>query len=665
MQIKVITHSDPILHQVIVLGDKFSKTVGHLPQVAYEDYAHRGGILVAVENESLMGHVLFRPLKRTSQIKIAQLCVDNQYQGVGVADKMLEWIIKKYDDSYAEIQLTCRADYKHASQLWKRNHFYPLSEKPGRGKAPSRLIIWSFRLSKPNLFTTQVQTKVAAVVDLNIVTRTRDINDIVDYPSNPIRYLYNDNLVSEVDFYHANESYHELLNDPDTNRRNETRRILDQFYKLKPHRVRADEIFHELCQIAPPNSKNDHADRRQLSETIANNIEYFITTDERLKKAFKDKINHLNVEILTPTEFIIRFDQIQNKSTYLPRNLGGMRIEYRRLRDHEIDVCIDQFYDSNIERKAEFKSRFKNLITHRDNISKIVLSDRNILAVIIYKIENEVLSVQLLRISDFKNKYVLFNQIISQLVNDSIENLCRELTIDNSWIDGEMRVLLTNRYFRVQGNRSYKVVLFGVRSRINVLNELSRHEIDSELNSYELERLIYPGKIDGLEINNLIIPIRPYWAGQLFDSSLSNETLFGAKEALIWNRSNIYFRSTRPDIECVPSRILWYASSSTKYSSRTKSIIGCSYIEDVSIDYPKDLYKKYKSLGTYEWHNIKDLCSGDLTKKIKAIEFSDTEVFARPISLDTAQKVLGKPHTFPSPLRISGEKFLELYNLTQ
>lgn len=73
----------------------------------------------------------------------------------------------------------------------------------------------------------------------------------------------------------------------------------------------------------------------------------------------------------------------------------------------------------------------------------------------------------------------------------------------------------------------------------------------------QMERMFFPLKIRELEIPTYIIPIRPYWAGQLFDNVISSENLFGAEPDKLWSIENVYYRHTMPITERAPARILW------------------------------------------------------------------------------------------------------------
>jgi hypothetical protein len=180
----------------------------------------------------------------------------------------------------------------------------------------------------------------------------------------------------------------------------------------------------------------------------------------------------------------------------------------------------------------------------------------------------------------------------------------------------------------------------------------------------ELEHRFFPLKFSDLDIPYYIIPILPYWAGQLFDINISNSTLFGANPEKLWNFENVYYRHTRPINEIAPGRILWYASKDNDIN-RSQSIIATSYLNEVMTDKPKILFLKNKHFGIYEWRNIYELCNKDIEVPIRVLRFSHTELFYNPIKYQTIQQILvnhgRKKNTFSSPVRINMHIFCKIY----
>ena len=148
----------------------------------------------------------------------------------------------------------------------------------------------------------------------------------------------------------------------------------------------------------------------------------------------------------------------------------------------------------------------------------------------------------------------------------------------------------------------------------------------------------------------------------MFDKSIAGENLFGANVSKLWNVENVYYRHIKPITEKFPLIILWYASSG-KGTIRHKAIVACSYLDEVFTGLPKELFRMHKHYGVYEWEHIYDLCDKNINNPIRALKFSQTEVFKSPVKYSTVIKILGKNNTFASPVEIPTSVFTQIYNL--
>ncbi len=164
-----------------------------------------------------------------------------------------------------------------------------------------------------------------------------------------------------------------------------------------------------------------------------------------------------------------------------------------------------------------------------------------------------------------------------------------------------------------------------------------------------------------------IIPIKPFWASQLFDKLAASQMIFGANPEKIWNHENVYYRNIKPVTEKYPARILWYVSSQVSYS-RQKAIVATSYLDDMTIDKVKSQFRKYKKFGIYEWKDIYELAKFDIENEVKAIVFNNTEVFQKVIPFDKVTEILLlngylKRNTFTSPLEVNKDVYKSVYEL--
>ena len=117
----------------------------------------------------------------------------------------------------------------------------------------------------------------------------------------------------------------------------------------------------------------------------------------------------------------------------------------------------------------------------------------------------------------------------------------------------------------------------------------------------------------------------------------------------------------------MPARILWYVSGSDKSCSRSKSIVGSSYLTEVRTGKPKELFRLYKHYGIYEWKHVYELCDKNIENNIRALKFCHTEIFEKPVSYAEVQKVLvkhrRKRNTFASPVLVSESIYFDIYQL--
>ena len=86
------------------------------------------------------------------------------------------------------------------------------------------------------------------------------------------------------------------------------------------------------------------------------------------------------------------------------------------------------------------------------------------------------------------------------------------------------------------------------------------------------------------------------------------------------------------------------------------------------ISWRQDLFRRFKRYGIYEWEHIYKLCGGEKDEDIRALKFSHTELFKRPVSYATAQQVLAKngyktPNTFAGPMQVNKDVFFDMYEM--
>ena len=673
MIIEFIDDKNKFFSDVKILGKKNSSTLGFMPEGGFDDHAKKRCIIIAIDNEALCGYIMYREVPRYSRISIVHLCVDCKYRGKGLTKLLLDALRLKYENSYNYhgILLSCRDDYKAASNMWQKYGFVPRDEVRSRSMENHSLKKWWYDFNRQDLFslTNTTTSKISALLDANIIIKLRDSANTYEPTEDP-RCIMADWLIEETELYYAPEMYNEIDRDANKQRAIRTKQLLSSFVEAKYSIERAKQSAYELSAIIQGKTDNDISDRKQLATCIAAEIKYFITFDKGIIAA-KDKIESLyDVDIITPQEFVVTIDKLVHKETYSPKNLQGAVLHtVSKLSSEKIEVCIDDFW----HRKGEDKKSFRNLVFRIINSSNYTIdtikNQENCIAFFAYAMGDDNISIPIIRVKEYAKEHTVFMGVIENMISLAIKENKMEILVSESQLSEEQKVILTKFGFLFDSCIYKKYVCCDVICKDDISSYMESRGINisildskNDANLLTIERILFPLKIYDINIPCYIIPIKPYWAGELFDKSIAGENLFGANVSKLWNVENVYYRHTKPITEKFPARILWYASSG-KGTIRNKAIVACSYLDEVFTGLPKELFKMHKHYGVYEWRHIYDLCDKNINNPIRALKFSQTEVFKKTVPYSSVIKILGKNNTFASPVETPTSVFTQIYNL--
>ena len=680
MKIEIIKNDDTLINQVVGLGTRNSKTLGHFPEGAYLEHARKGLIICAYEGKQLFGYLLFSITQSKSSIRLIQLCISETNRNQGIAKKLLDYLKFKYRESLKGIILSCRADYENASALWESYGFKAMNKVRSRSKKENWLYKWWYDFGNHDLFSlTQAHSpKIKAVLDANIIIKLRSNKDD---ELTGTQFLLEDWLAEEIDYYYSPEIFNEIIRDKDDERAKSTRSFLSKFNEAKFDPDVRDAIFEEVKKVISGNSKNDLSDKKQLSECIASEIPYFITTDKKILDSSLEIYEKFGTQVLRPIDIILLIDENSNKSDYVSTRVAGVNYDYSNLKSKEIESLIGNILAIDKgEKKHELRSVFTQTSPNVKNCKTRVVRDKEnkILGVWICEQLNNQVRIPLIRTTRSKLSNTLFTQLTFEAIEYAISNEKNLISISDKFIDHQSQETLETLGFILKENAWQKVAL----KRIIKSSELftipmvghlfDPNSIQKRLDGMDfkinIERKLWPLKFIDLDIPTYIIPIKPYWASELFDYYSSINSMFGAKAFLSWSRENIYYRNTKPVTEKVPSRLLWYSSSTKdKVALRVNSIVACSYLDEVHIGKAKELFQRFRHFGIFEWKNILELAKDNPNNLVKALKFRDTEIFKNAIPFSKVNQVLNshgrKRNTFTAPLEINNEIFLEIYKL--
>lgn len=669
MNIEFINNHHPLYSAVKQLGKKYNATLGFMPEGGFDDYAVRKCIITASEDDQLMGYLMYRQTSRYGRIVIVHLVVDKPYRKQGVTTALLDTLRDRFKDSGAQgMVLNCREDFKTPSKLWEHYGFIAKGQKRSRSFETHYLTTWWYPFDQKDLFTLAYEDsdKVRALMDANIIMKLRDAEtgnrQHLDPKEDP-RCLLADWLVEEADLCYAPEIFNEIYRDMDFERRQRTNVFLSNFTQV-PYNVEDQKnTAKQLTIILTGSTENDESDRKQVACCIVAGIPYFITYDEKIIKK-KDEIAELyDLEILTPQEFLMRIDQLLHSEKYAPVLLRGVaRHTVSRLNSKSLQRCVESFRAvRQRERKLDFENAVNDCVNKEGEIYTVCNQGEEVSFSGVSMNEEEA-RIHFLRVAEGPLCTSLFCQIVTDLLRTCVEEGQKRIVMEDRYLTVEQRSFLLNFGFQAQDEKFVKEI----RNEIVTIDDLPWKDLSNQ-QLLRIENVFFPLKVRDLDIPCYIVPIRPYWAGQLFDSVVSGGQLFGADPSRLWSFENVYYRHTKPITEKAPARILWYESNDKEEHTRSKRVVACSYLTEVYTDKPKVLYKMFKHYGIYEWEDIYKLSGGKIDVNIRALKFSHTELFAHPIGLDVVNDVLkhygyGRS-TFPSPLKVKKEVFFDLYKM--
>ncbi len=686
-----IDHASPYLDDVIRLWRAYSDTLGPFPRGAFEEYAQKRQIIVATDcNSKIIGYLTYRYSRHT--VSIVHFCVEQQIRGNGVARKIFDCLRTKVQHA-DDIRLTCRRDFE-ANRFWPRLGFEPVYEKPGRGRERRPLTIWRYQIRRAPLldamYRSQLERKaILAAIDANVFYDLQHMNN------EETNGLTADFIDEAINLCVTGEMKIEINRQSDPQIRKTCQSFLNKFESIDASPDAVEELFSKLKSYHPRAAQlteTDRSDLRHLAFAILGGASIFITRDDTLLKFNEEIHREHGINILRPCDVILHLDEIQREESYRPQRLSVSGFKLSRMQSGELERVISLIREPTACGRNEVSDKLRSALSRPADNECFIIKNQKGETSAIYCLDFSVggrLNVPVLRILAKS----LLSNTLARCVLEMIIGAARQreigiVTISMETIQPEFQDALREHLFLGVSNPT-KICLPLVDTHIGIATSIGRisdkysdlrevtdslvqslHELNSESTAFdilEIEKMLWPAKIIDDRVQNFVVPIRAKWAQELFDSDLAKQTLFGAQRAeLIFNTENVYYRHSRPRVLTEPARVLWYVSSDAKYQG-TKGIRACSYVDEVLIGNPKDLFRQFRRLGVYQWDDVFKLADSTMDGELMAFRFSRTELFPHPIEWETLQEILiqakGKKSQFQCPELISSQAFLQLYRL--
>lgn len=684
-----VTADSPHLDAVKALWRQNSQTLGFYPNGAFEERARKRQILGAFKNDVLVGYLLFYTTK-TSCVRITHLCVSETSRGDGVARALISKL-QVTTKALRGIGLHCRRDFP-AWKMWPAFGFHALGEKVGQSKDGHELTYFWFPHTHTTLFSKQEAIDdgmVTLVVDANVFY---DLLDPQRQGADESLGLIADWLTPAIRLQVTRELFNEIQRNPDSGERASRMSSAGRYHCVAADHEDFNRALSSIQSICGERlSERDKADQRQLAWTIAAGCDVFVTRDQRLLDHSDAIYFEHGVTVERPADVISRFEEIRNEHEYQRDRLIGTDVHVSR-QSSDAEMLAEVFHVSDgDEKKGDVTRTLNRAFANPDHFSCKVVYGPDGTPLCMYMREQcsaMICSIRLFRLRRRDHGTRLGNTVVrtvlATIVKEAAERGCVLVRVSDPLLCPAIQQALRERRFLQSEGSWAKLTLnevipaAAIKERLNVLAvqlDGEDHHLVQTIESMasglenanaeqvlELESLLWPGKISGTSVASFVVPIRPDWASDLFDGRLAKGRLWAADTDLVLNPDSVYYRAVKPKVPCGNGRILWYVSDGPSHGS--KMLRACSQLTGVEVGDPKDLFRKYRRFGVYEWRHVSETAKS-ADGQLMALEFTNTELFRNPLDWNSLQEVLeahGKcNYTFPSPVKIADALFFDLY----
>jgi GNAT superfamily N-acetyltransferase len=662
-----------LIDQIIALADSSRKTLGLMPPTAFRDAAQSKTLLAAFAGDAFVGYALYALPRQ--YVRLTHLCVSPGYRRHGIARTLVAEISRRHQDRLG-IVLKCRRDYP-IQEMWSKLGFQPRNEVPGRGKAPSTLVVWWRDHGHPDLFTVaETQPLLQVALDMNVFL------DLLDpsrgAASSESTALVADWLTGQVDLVVMPELFREIGRLAD-DRERRRQQMAARSYRCPPvDAAMAARLVERLTAhmqqhgASDPLEAADRSDIQHLAEASAAGVNFLVTRDDGLIERLSEvAVTLCGVRILRPGDVAVHFDELTRTQVYRPAEL--LDTEYTVAvvgsgREAELLPFLDK---SGGERRREFLSRVRQLAAATPQWQRTVVYDPNGRPVAIYATGagTTELTVSLLRVqAQHHLADTIARQLLFLLRQYSRELGLRVLRItdpfpspaavlaatDDGFFqhDGDLLAFVINL---CAGTAAVDIALGEAAATVHMDLPPLRHRPSAVL-AGAIEQQFWPVKILDTGLPTFLVSIRPAWSSELFGIPRS---LLPRRDLLGISREHVYYRSPMSRGERAPGRILWYVTNDGP--GGLGAIVACSRLEEVVVDSPQTLHGRFQHLGVWKRSQVEKVSRHGLAL---ALRFADTELFPHPVPLRLLRQFATRINhqlVFQAPQQVPSELFAAVY----
>ena len=640
-------------------------TLGFLPRAALEDYLTNEGVLGAkTQDGRLVGYLMYAANR--DRFRIAQLCVSEDGRGRGVARNLLE-ALKASASTQKVITLRCRNDFP-ANDMWPKLGFVPISESPGRSKEGHPLTFWRLQLARHDqleLFRANMSDDVLdAVIDAQVFFDfDRPDSDLAQ----PSKALISDLFVDSVNLWFTDELLSEINRSDSPSEREAARMRAGQFLEVKHHPHLVEEFETRLKGVLPSRTANQRSDIMHLAKTAASELDIFVTRDQLLLNRSARIHEAVGVQVLSPTGLILKLRELSETQPYSPERVSGLGLSWRRLTSQELlGFPFDRFLHHG-ERPRDLRAKVDSLLSDNPGSEVEVLWAGNepvAIRAIAYG-SPSALTLHLCRVAGSVRSSSMRLFPFADAINRAVTRSLNVVEIAGSAVPLDLLAAVSEMGFTHHAAGFIRFCFTGYQERdaaLSTITELFPGCADSygDMPGLDLDRSCSPMLSDTAQ-NHFLIPIRSGFARNLIDRHLSSSDMFGGDPDVLLRWSNVYYRAaTQHRMLKAPGRILWYVSG------ESKDLAAISHLDEVVLDRPKELFRRFRRYGAFEWRHLYETCDGDVSKQVMALLFSHTFPLRRRVPLDEIWSVFdedGVGRSLQSPRRVEPSTFRKLLKL--
>jgi predicted nucleic acid-binding protein len=598
-------------------------------------------------------------------VKVIHLCVSEQHRGRGVARQLVDAVSARHHDRRG-IELKCRRDYS-VNEIWPQLGFVARQEAPGRSDARLPLTHWYRDHGHPDLFTYDPSVdpgnRLAVALDHNIVI------DLLKQRGEGAQSLHlEDPWIGEyITLCITDEVDQEIDKCDDPAERERMRAGLPRFRRLSAPFTSEGTAWTELESVieeAAP--KADPADHRHVARAVAGGASFFVTRDGALNDAAPRILEAVRIEVMRPEELITHVDRMRAEERYQPSALHATSFAVAPAAGYESDIVSTFLNYGEGERKVDLESVLRSALADpTTHDAEVVRSEhRGLVGAVVRRRDAFALDVRAMRVGGVdRTSYAVARQLAFLQREHAAATGAPRVTVSDPHPSQAVRYAMAEEGYRQDGHRWVCDVVTGVQAVESLDLGALPAGLSMQAMAGTIEHDRWPLKVIGAGVPTFVVPIRPQWAQQLFDSQLAAGTLFGRDAGLGLSREHVYYRKPRnANGIAPPARLLWYVSGRSSAQAEG-SIRAVSQLAEVVIDRPLTVYQRFERLGVYNRAQVKD--AADDRGLVMAMRFVGTELFAKPVGLSAIRTIFeaeGSNFVAPmSPRRIDEHLFVTLY----